>query len=186
LNLMTLSRLTAVSRTFATVAIAAFIPLAASAARAGREPERSTAGQAAVPQAAPAQPAPADSPLVAAAKTKRAAGKKSQVITNETLRHTGGHITTTSAQAPLPSAKQPAAQTAETARKDKRAAAPDHASADRARQERDEKTLATARNAARLEGDGTDGGGEVEDPARLEGAMQKMQASEPQKAKPPR
>ncbi|GAC1400875.1 MAG: hypothetical protein NVSMB68_15630 [Thermoanaerobaculia bacterium] len=42
-----------------------------------------------------------DSPLVAAAKKSSRAGKKRAVITNASLKHSTGHITTTKAQHPI-------------------------------------------------------------------------------------
>jgi hypothetical protein len=77
-----------------------------------------------------------DSPLVAAAKSANRAGKKRIVITNDDLKKTGGHITTTNIKStvnvptPLPSAeeflyqqaKKQRTEAAEKAEKDRLAA----------------------------------------------------------------
>jgi hypothetical protein len=67
----------------------------------GEEPKQDTRVQPAQQAAAPVTAA--DSPLVQAAKraNRKNARKGTILITNDTLRNTKGHITTTAAQAPL-------------------------------------------------------------------------------------
>jgi len=70
----------------------------------------------------PPPPAPVDSPLVAAAKASAAKKRKATiVITNDNLSKSGGHITTTASQSPLPPLPAPpneAQLIAEKARKE--------------------------------------------------------------------
>lgn len=67
------------------------------------EPKSTEAEPAETPKQTAAPATTADSPLVRAAKrSNRKNGKKATiVITNETLRNSKGHVTTTAAQAPL-------------------------------------------------------------------------------------
>lgn len=90
-----------------------------------------------------------DSPLVRAAKSSNRLGKKpSQVITNETLVHSGGHFTTTETQTPIATAARPSEpswdQIAADARTGRANAA---AAAEQARKLERQRRLATAAEA---------------------------------------
>ena len=134
--------------------------------------------------AAPAttQP-PADSPLRAAkaSHTKTPSKtKKKIVITNETLAKSGGHITTSNAQPPLPPAPKVDSNVVEERQRQLGA---QQAAADKARQAvEDKKKRDEAERAnAMLEGD--DPEGVYEDPARSEGRAEKK--SPPPPSQPP-
>jgi len=121
-----------------------------------------------------------DSPLVRAAKrTGRLAKKPTNVITNETLVKSGGHITTAASQAPLP--PLPPRQPAVTSQP--------NAYAERLKKEAQEKARkeANARraDARRAEADFTDDSIEprFEDPAQQEQIIQ--QGAQTTTAQPP-
>src|SRR5947209_15784068 len=111
---------------------------------------------------------PADSPLVRAAKASHtktpSKTKKKIVITNETLAKSGGHITTSNAQPPLPPAPKVDTNVVEMERQ--RQLGAQQAAADKARQAvEDKKKRDEAERAnAMLEGD--DPEAVNEDPAR--------------------
>ena len=141
------------------------------------EPAKKDTPQAtAVTTTAAAQPASADSPLVAASKKSNRKGKTPKnVITNETLKKsTSAHITTTTVQRPLPTAK-PGAQTEEQLRTEK--AVVDQLNAERAAQtalkkdeaEKKKQRLAAAAAAAESE---------YVDPAIAEGELQEAAKTE--------
>ena len=112
-------------------------------------------------------PAATDSPLVAAAKKSNRAGKKRIVITNESLKNSTGHITTTSNQADInvPTPEKGIEQTMyETRQKEKERAA-ERAKADQKAAEAKQQRM--ARTAAASE----DSAGYDEDPAIVEGAL---------------
>src|SRR5882724_7276913 len=97
-----------------------------------------------------------DSPLVRAAKSSRRSMKKSTtVITNETLVRTGGHFTTTTPQAQQPITNPTSTAVswdqmiADVGRKKIEAAS----AAAQARKLEEQKRLATARQAALMDGD---------------------------------
>lgn len=124
------------------------------------------------------QPAPADSPLVRAAKsTSHPAppkGKKKIVITNETLAKSGGHITTgTNTQAPLPPPMPKVDPLIEAQKK-----LPPGAEA-RAKQEAEQRKKAEAAERANAIYEGDDPEGIYEDPARTEGRMEKQSPTTP-------
>lgn len=138
-----------------------------------------------------------DSPLVRAAKSSHRPGKKvsSTVITNETLVRTGGHFTTTTAEAQkeLPAVKAGASspwdQLAASAHKkamDAEAAAA--ASAD-ARRGEEQRQAAAAQHAALVGGDSQDGTWSYNEPPAMDGPMQPLKPTSPssagQSAKPP-
>src|SRR5438067_255388 len=118
---------------------------------------------------------PADSPLVRAAKASHtktpSKTKKKIVITNETLAKSGGHITTSNAQPPLPPAPKVDSNVVEMERQ--RQLGAQQAAADKARQAvEDKKKHDEAERAnAMLEGD--DPEAVYEDPARSEGRAEK-------------
>jgi hypothetical protein len=125
-----------------------------------------------------------DSPLVRAAKsTNRLNKKPSQVITNETLVHAGGHFTTTTAaaQAQLPA---PPVATAATPTLDQMAAEQRHArtaaatTAARAAKLQEQKKAAAAQAAARAEGDTPEA--LYNDPPALEGPIPTVRAMTPE------
>ena len=133
-----------------------------------------------------------DSPLVRAAKATNRLGKKpSQVITNDTLVHQGGHFTTTTpeAQLALPSSRPAAGpgpeQLAADARKKKTEAA---ATAEKVRRAEVIKRNAAALRAAREEGDTPES--IYDEPPALEGPMPMLKPTTPaamgQQKKPPR
>jgi hypothetical protein len=102
-----------------------------------------------------------DSPLVRAAKSANRFGKKpSQVITNESLVHDGGHFTTTSAeaQAPLPAgSKSTEPSLDQMSAKIRRARAEASVTAEQAKKLEEQKKITAARAAAREEGDVPEG-----------------------------
>lgn len=135
-----------------------------------------------------------DSPLVRAAKATNRLGKKpsSQVITNETLVHTGGHFTTTTpeAQALLPSSagRKPSGPSFDEMAADaRRARAEAAAAAEQAKKYEEQKKLAAGRAAATAMGDTPEG--LYADPPALEMQTAPMKPISPetmgQKQKPP-
>jgi hypothetical protein len=115
--------------------------------------------------------APADSPLVRAAKsTQKAKAKKKIVITNDTLVKSGGHVTTSASNpAPLPILTD-VDHTAENQMKQRQAAAQAAAKA-KTEAEQKKKHDAAERANAVLEGD--DAEGVLEDPALVEARAEK-------------
>jgi hypothetical protein len=101
-----------------------------------------------------------DSPLVHAAKlTNRLNKKPGQVITNETLVHSGGHFTTTTtqAQAALPTQPSTVPTMDQLAIQQRQARAETAAAADAARKIAQQKKIAAGLAAARAEGDTAEG-----------------------------
>jgi len=104
----------------------------------------------------------ADSPLVRAAKaTNRLNKKPGQVITNETLVHSGGHFTTTTpetqAQAPLPTQPGNVPTLDQLALEQRRARAETVAAAEAAKKYAQQKKTAGGLAAAHAEGDTAEG-----------------------------
>jgi len=135
-----------------------------------------------------------DSPLVRAAKATNRLGKKpsSQVITNETLVHTGGHFTTTTpeAQALLPAStpqKQNGPSLDQQSANAQRARIEAAAAAQQAKKYEEQKRLAAGRTAATVMGDTPEG--LYTDPPALEAPMAPIKPVSPeamgQKPKPP-
>ena len=117
----------------------------------------------------PPPPAPVDSPLVAAAKASTAKKRKATiVITNDNLTKSGGHITTTASQAPLPPLPAPpneAQLIAEKARKEAEAkGATERAAA--AHKAKEERAATTSKVIEATEGSG--GMALYDDPAMSE------------------
>jgi len=145
------------------IAICSCLALAALSLYAG-DPQTTTAAPAAHAEtllSAPRTAAIVDSPLVHAAKaTNRLNKKPGQVITNETLVRSGGHFTTTTAeaQAQLPPNHPSAAPTMDQiAIEQRRARAETAAAADQARKIAAQKKAAAGLAAARAEGDTAEG-----------------------------
>lgn len=145
-------------------------PLAPAQAAAAVDPKAAVAA---------AVDSPLDSPLVQAAKRSKRTRKTSIVITDETLRTSKGHITTSTINPklnvpePIPSVEQ---TLMEQSRKEKAAAA------DRAATEKkvaDEKQQKLNRRAAAAE---EDDAYDQEDPAQAEGELERMRTEkEPKK-----
>lgn len=141
------------------------------------------AGETQAPPPAPATATVADSPLVAAAKASSAKKRKATiVITNDNLIKSGGHITTTATQAPLP--PLPPAPSAEQIK------------AEQARREIEAKIKKDAeakakeeREAAKRVLSATDGGAQTmfDDPAVAEHVAEETakRAKEKEEKKPP-
>lgn len=152
----------------------------------------STAASAPAPAAAPIvtsdTPNAGDSPLVAAAKkSKRNKAKPSNVITNDTLARSGGHITQAEklpdipAPPPPPKAKPVDPMAAEYAR---RAEAVKKQEAEKKAKEIAAKKKADAERAtAAMNGDTLDD--RFDDPAAAEHAMQENPANQTTTQKPP-
>ena len=163
---------------FASFALAA-LPLAA-----GETPQTAPPppAPAATTTAAPATATP-DSPLVAAAKKSAAKKRKATiVITNDNLIKSGGHITTTATQAPLPSLPPAPSAAQLQAEKDRRDA--------QAKLKKDAEEKAKAeREAAQRTLAATDGGAQTmfDDPAVAEhlAEEQAKKAKEKEAKKPP-
>lgn len=128
------------------------LPLLAEETKKPETKKSETAAQQPLPSVQQA-PATGDSPLVQAAKRANRLGRKpaTAVITNESLaRSKGGHVTTTSAQAPikLPPPDQPtAAEKAAAARKEAEARRQAYA-AEQARKKAEEEKRRQERMAA--------------------------------------
>ena len=124
---------------------------------------------------------PADSPLVRAAKASQSKTtsktKKKIVITNETLAKSGGHITTSNAQAALPPVPKANPNTIDMERQKQLDA--QQAAAEKAKQEAEakKKREQTERVNAVLEGDDASMG--LGDPALVEGTAEKTSPAPP-------
>jgi hypothetical protein len=163
-------------RTLATVlTLALALPLLAEEAKKSEETPKT---------------APADSPLVAAAKRSNRLGKKpsSKVITNQTLKTSGAnaHVTTTSSQTSLePMLKRPAAKptpemiAAEQAAQRRKAEAEAAAKKQEAQQKQAHQVRAAAENVEEEYPDDVD-------PAQAEKQMRDANAPPPADKKPPR
>jgi hypothetical protein len=177
------------------IAISSCLALAALSLYAGDPQTTTPALQPAHPEtllSAPRTAGIADSPLVRAAKaTNRLNKKPGQVITNETLVRTGGHFTTTTAEAQtqLPNHLSAAPTMDQLAIEQRRARAETTAAADQARKYAAQKKTAAGLAAARAEGDTAEG--VYMDPPALEtGTIQtgkpvSVDAMTPQQRKPP-
>jgi len=140
------------------IAISSCLALAALSLYAG-DPQTTTTAPTAHAEtllSAPRTTGIADSPLVHAAKaTNRLNKKPGQVITNETLVRSGGHFTTTTAEAQgqLPSTPRSAVTTMDQlAIEQRRVRAETTAAADQARNYAAQKKVMDGYNAARAEG----------------------------------
>jgi|SRR5438105_5016627 len=146
------------------IAISSCLALAALSLYAG-DPQTTTAAppaHAVTILSAPHTAGIVDSPLVHAAKaTNRLNKKPGQVITNETLVHSGGHFTTTTAetqgQAPLPSQPSTVPTMDQLAIEQRRARAETAAAADAAKKLAQHKKTAAGLAAARADGDTAEG-----------------------------
>ena len=127
----------------------------------------------------------ADSPLVRAAKvsTKRSKKKPAPVITNDNLQKSGGHITTTKTQRPLPVIAPPEMTVAEAAAIEKHNREVREAAKAKVKKAEADRKLQQERNAAIYNGD--DSEGMLEDPALAEGKMNPEPKPAPPPAKPP-
>ncbi len=175
--------------TLLTSAIALFALSAAASPQQTAQQQPAPAETANVPQQTLTEAAPvqrADSPLVAAAKRAGRLGKKpSQVITNDTLAKSGGHVTTTKTQDPIaskavaqPPSEKPAPAVAVVTAAQKRKAAEEQAKKDTAAA----KERAVKRAVADYMGESIE---EVnDDPSVQEGVV--AQASTPAAAQPPK
>ena len=142
------------------IAISSCLALAALSLYAG-DPQTTTAAppaHAATLLSSPRTVGIGDSPLVRAAKaTNRLNKKPGQVITNETLVHSGGHFTTTSAeaqgQAPLPTQPASVPTMDQLAIEQRRARAETAAAAEAAKKFAQQKKTAAGLAAARADGD---------------------------------
>ncbi len=130
------------------------------------------------PISAPETPTVSDSPLVAAAKKAGRLGKKpANVITNESLAKSGGHVTTTTQQTPIStpiysSAPQQTTQT--TAAPTTASSTPSYAP--KPKQTEEQRQQVVKQVSQQYEGDSTD---MDQDPARQEGQMKATQTPPP-------
>lgn len=176
------------------IAICSCLALAALSLYAGDPQTTTTAAttHAATLFSAPHASTIIDSPLVQAAKaTHRLNKKPGQVITNETLVRTGGHFTTTTAEAQTQLPNHPSATPTldQLSIEQRRARAESAAAADEARKYAAQKKAAAGLAAARAEGDTAEG--VYMDPPALEtGTIQtakplSVDAMTPKQQKPP-
>jgi hypothetical protein len=143
------------------IAISSCLALAALSLYAG-DPQTTTTAPTAHAEtllSAPRTAGIADSPLVRAAKaTNRLNKKPGQVITNETLVRSGGHFTTTTAEAQTQLPPNRAVPTLDQlAIEQRRARAETAAAADQAKKYAAQKKTAAGLAAARAEGDTAEG-----------------------------
>jgi hypothetical protein len=130
-------------------------------------------------------PQPSDSPLVRAAKaksTRKSKSKSKMVITNDNLLKSGGHLTTTKEQPPLPALPKADPAVEKAAQEKQLKAIADEAAAKARKEEEGKKKRALERANATYEGN--DPAGIYEDPAVTERRMQQQSGGQPSQPQP--